>query len=143
MRRWLGVIGVLVLAIGLPAERPFSRRLFDGRGDVLDAKGMRHSLHINIQDWNLDDEEGGSQTIAVPAFSVFNLLSGGIETTIGSQTLTRRTDEFWTANAGSTMKVKVLSEGAILRTIRVTEMRLPSQRSRTRVNRGFRRRGEL
>jgi hypothetical protein len=121
MRNPFTLIGLLTLVVAQSAEQPVSKLVFDGRSSAAEAQGKRRTVHLNVQNLYLDGDDGESQTLVVSAFSVFNLVSGRIQTTIGIETTTRHVDDFWTARAGTLMKVRVLGEGAILRTIRVTE----------------------
>jgi hypothetical protein len=123
MKKQIEMIGSLALALLLHGADHLAppKVVFSGSVVQRDAKGTNRRLHITIRDWRLDANEVSPQIVAMPVFSVVTLRSGRIETTIGTQTAIRRPEDFWSGTAGSVMKVKVLSQSAIIRVIEVVE----------------------
>lgn len=120
MIKRLFMLGLLSLVLELSASEPVVRFAFDSQADTRYSKGPER--HIHIEDLYIDaDDDGQPQPLRIAAFSVFNLVSGRMETTIDNQSELRRTDDFWTGKAGSVMRITVIGEGATLRVIRITQ----------------------
>ncbi len=114
------ILLVMVVPRGAASGQSSSSLLFRGNMSARTAKRTARHFRISIRRWEIDAEEGGSQTIPLPAFSVVTLCSGRIETTINGQTVVRTPEEFWTVKPGVAMKVRVLSESAILQAVIVS-----------------------
>ena len=119
--KFLSKIVVLLLVVGIGASSTISRFAFDSSLDVRYSQSAKIGRRIKIENLYFDADDEEPQVLSVKMFSVFNLVSGRMETTVGNQKATHRAEDFWTAKAGSVIKIKVLGEGAILRIIQISE----------------------
>jgi hypothetical protein len=95
--------------------------LFEGNATTPAPTGQPQPVFIRIQSWFVRDNNGAMQEFPLSGFYVVQLLSGKIAATIDGQTTEHAADAFWTVKTGSTMRVKVLGEAAILQTIVVAK----------------------
>jgi quercetin dioxygenase-like cupin family protein len=113
--RHISVLPILLLAEALgTASAQSSTQLFAGTVSVRKVDSRARRLHVSVRRWELDAEENDARTIPILAFSVMTVSSGRVETTIDGKATVRSPGDFWVAKAGSQMKVRVLSESAIL-----------------------------
>lgn len=114
----IGVLSVAALLSAVPILGQ-SRVLFTGTGPTRAAKGKSQGFRMTIRKWDLDAVVEEGQSMSFPTFTVINVCSGRVETTIAGKTAVRNPDDYWDLKAGSTMRVRVLSESAVLQTLTI------------------------
>jgi quercetin dioxygenase-like cupin family protein len=92
--------------------------LFEGNAKVTAKDGATQAAHVSVQSWRIAGQE---EELPLRGFYVAHLLSGQITTTIDGQTIEHLPGDYWTVNAGASMRVKVVGEVAVLETIVVAK----------------------
>jgi hypothetical protein len=121
-RSRIAIIGMLAVAALLSAVPILGSAtvLFTATGSARAVNGKSHDFRIIIRKWDLDAVVEEDQSISFPTFTVINICSGRVETTIAGETVVHNPDEYWAMKAGSTMRLRVLSESAVLQTLAIT-----------------------
>jgi quercetin dioxygenase-like cupin family protein len=92
--------------------------VYEGNTTVTAKNGATEPVHISVQSWGIS---GPEHEIPLQGFYVAHLLSGQILATINGQTAQHLPGDYWTVNAGASMKVKVVGEVAVLETTVVSK----------------------
>ena len=134
MKRCLLSIVTLLLVVAVSNAQDTIRKsevIFDGTFDVAHAaKGrpfalqqgtdLKRPLLLIIRLLDLETNNRPPQTLPVSGFVVMSLRSGRLETIIDGTATRRAPEDFWTANEGSAVQLRVLGQNAILETITVS-----------------------
>lgn len=121
------VIGAALAAFAsLPALTAIAQELqprpeFKGALTLPSKDGASQTANIDVQSWELPNQNGAVHELPLTGFYVAHLLSGNIAATIAGQTTNHVPGAYWTVATGATMQVKVLSEFAVLETLTVAK----------------------
>jgi hypothetical protein len=114
-----GITTLLSIAISLAgaiAETVAPTLVFEDKTTTPAKDGTMRTVHVIVQSWEIGGQGREAQEIPLRGFYVAHLLSGDISTTIDGHTTEHHCGDYWPVTAGSTMKVKVLGEFAVLET---------------------------
>jgi hypothetical protein len=112
------IVAVVGSSPGAIAQALSPPPAYEGEATVKAKNGSTEAVHISIQSWGI---AGREQEISLRRFYVAHLLSGQILATIDGQTAQHLPGDYWTVNAGSAMRVKVVGEVAVLETTVVSK----------------------
>jgi hypothetical protein len=112
------IIAVVGSSPGAIAQALSPPPVYEGEATVTAKNGATEAVHISVQTWGIAGQE---QEISLRGFYVAHLLTGQILATIDGQTAQHLPGDYWTVNAGSAMRVKVVGEVAVLETTVVSK----------------------
>jgi quercetin dioxygenase-like cupin family protein len=107
---WVVIAGPLA---GAMAQALPPTPVFEANTTIPAKNGATQAVHVSIQSWAIAGQE---HEIPLHGFYVAHLLSGIISATIDGQTTQHLPGDYWTVKAGTTMRVKVVGEVAVLET---------------------------
>ena len=97
-------------------RKPLER--FSGRVTIRARDGASKEVQVVVRNWIIDNRRKIAR-FPEQGFLVVQLRGGEVVTTIDGERRERKSDEFWTVPAGSTMSIETGDDSATLQTIAI------------------------
>ena len=115
------LLPIMISSTGAVAATLAPNTIFEGIAPAAPNTGAGQPGHVSIQSWQLAGPKDVVHEIPLRGFYVAHLLSGDVSTTTDGEATTQPPGAYWIVKAGATLRVKVLSEFAVIETIVVTK----------------------
>ncbi|MBO0733605.1 MAG: hypothetical protein J2P49_04670, partial [Methylocapsa sp.] len=121
------IVGLFAFAIPMAwAASPalFPKPEFHGGMPLTAKNGAVVTARVSIQSWAIPgerDPNGPTYEIPLRGFYIAHLINGDMWSNVDGQTARRETGDYWTVKSGSSMRVQVRGELAVLETIVVSK----------------------